>query len=342
MKTTVLVHPRPLFDENSYVGRWSNALRSSGANVQFLTVASVITNRRAVVHIHWPEHLISHPNPIVRLGKIANTFLILSILTVLRRQVVWTAHNDHPHKTEFAWAQRIVLSWVQRLLTGVIVTSDEHVEALRSLYPLLSRVTFHQIPLGSLALDCTSSTNDTLPTTAIRSGIPQLIQFGTIDPYKEQLTTLDALEPLLEDGAVTLQFVGRVGNQAYAEQLRRRVATHKGVTMIARYVSDAELAELVSRSDGALALQGGALNSGVIPASVPLGTPVISADTAQARQCRDSLGEEWVFCVAEQNEDRDWSEILKWARSVRTDAPVAAFDWKVNARRHLDAYGSRE
>ena len=337
MKITVLAHPRPLFDENSYVGRWSNALRSSGANVQFLTVGSVIRSRRAVVHIHWPEHLISHPNPLVRLGKIANTFVILSILTVLRRQVVWTAHNDRPHKTEFAWAQRIVLSWVQRLLTGVIVTSSEHVQPLRSLYPLLSGVAFHQIPLGSLALESASS-NGVLPTTEAQSGVPRLIQFGTIDPYKEQLATLDALEPLLNDGAVTLQFVGRVGNQAYAEELRRRVASLEGATMVARYVPDVELAELVSSADGSLALQGGALNSGVIPASVPLGTPVISADTAQARQARDSLGEEWVFCVAERNEDRDWPEILKWAQNDRTETPVPEFDWPQNIRRHLAVY----
>ncbi len=330
----VLTHPRPRPEDNSYIGRWSKALLSKAIDVQFLTVASALKNPDAVVHIHWPEHLISHDSPLGRLSKKLNTFTILSILTIRRRPVIWTAHNEQPHSVKLAGSQRLVLFWVRRLVTGVIVTAEPHIGLLTARFPDLAHTQFHIIPLGSLALESAGKH----PPRSDRNLPPIFIQFGTIDPYKEQLRTLDLLESLVSKGLIRLQFVGRIGDADYADELRRRVAGLQGAELFDRYVSDAELCTLVRQAHASLALQTGALNSGVIPASVPLGTPVISADTAQARQARDSIGVEWIQCISERPTGAEWLGLIDWSQNERQVAPVEFFDWDRNVSLHLAAY----
>ncbi len=335
----ILAHPKPRFEENSYVGRWSNALRAQGADVQFLSFANAVKHRDAVVHIHWPEHLVSHPHWAGRILKTLNALAILGVLAILRRPVIWTAHNEQPHSDVHRGLQGAVSSAVRRLTTSIIVTTQAHQELLEECYPELQDVPFHVIPLGSLALEGALTAQIGHQQQEV-AACPAFIQFGTIDPYKEQLKTLDHLEQQISDNQVTLTFVGRIGDKAYADQLRSRVEELPGVDLIDRYVSDEELATLIMAADASLALQAGAINSGVIPASVPLGTPVVSAETDQAQEHRQALGDTWIYCAKPPLTNEAWRKIVCWARQDRPEAPTEYFDWQINAQKHLAVYES--
>lgn len=341
--TLVLAHPPPRFEDNTYTGRWARAFRDVGVSVQGLTIAALVRNRDAIVHVHWPEHLLSGDSLAKRVAKTANTLVMLTILTVLPRRVFLTAHNAKPHEIPLKGFQKLVLRWLHHLGTGMIMTAPGHAELLTAMYPALEGMSFHVIPLGTLVLEQprTQELADEWPLDSSEQSRPaRFVQFGSLSPYKQQDKTLDQLEPLISRGEATLVIVGRVLDPDFAARLKSRVDELAGAIVIDHYVSDVELSSLIANADASLALQRGALNSGVMSASIPLGTPVVSADTLQAQACQSALGQSWVRCVEESVTEQDWEAIALWAQQDRDGGRPEYFDWSSNIELHLRAYDS--
>lgn len=341
MTNTVLAHPPPRFEDNSYVGRWAAALQADGTVVHGLSIMSVLGNRGATVHIHWPEHLLLDDRRFRRYLKSVRSIVILLLLKMFAMPVFLTAHNLEPHEVPLVGLQKHVLNSCHRLATGVIVTTIAHIQMLQSRYPLLAQTAFYQIPLGSLVNEESDPDQDTSVAevlTTPRDEPVRFIQFGAISPYKEQLETIEYLAPLLASGRATLIVVGRVLDEEYADRLHACASRLRGVEIVPSYVSDAELGRLVRNADVSLALQRNVLNSGVIPASVPAGTRVLAENSAQARARQEDLGSDWIQLVDMRSELVQPSELLTWAVQPARRPPVEFFDWSANIKRHLEAY----
>lgn len=344
----VLANPKPGSAQNTYADRWRAALEESGASVLSLTPLNVLRNRRASVHIHWPEHLIHHDKPLLRLAKVTETLLTLALLRLSPRKLIWTAHNSKPHTIPLVGLQDLVFRAVRRQATDVVITTADHQALLTSLYPELENTRFHVIPLGSLApaLTTVASGEDAVaeyeqPKMTIPPSEGTLfVQFGVISEYKDQLGTMETLRPLLTAGQVNLVLAGTRGAEEYVEKVLIMADSLPGVEVRAERLTDHELGLLIDRADVSLALQSDSLNSGVIPASVPLGTPVVSAATSQALALSESVGAEWICCLGPDPSEDDWRQVLEWVKQPRGPVPVEDFDWMLNAQRHVEVYRS--
>ena len=114
-------------------------------------------------------------------------------------------------------------------------------------------------------------------TLAREAGL-ELLFFGLIRPYKGLDLALEALAASGRDD-VRLSVVGEFWEgRDQIDALIARLALEDRVTLVPRYVTDAEAAEYFSRSDALVAPYRSATGSGVVALAQWYARPVIASD----------------------------------------------------------------
>jgi glycosyltransferase involved in cell wall biosynthesis len=178
---------------------------------------------------------------------------------------VVVVHNPLPHEKMPLTRPltRLVLSRV----TGALVHADS---AARDLAALVSLRRIVSVPMPPILR---------VGRTALPPRPPlRLLFLGFVRPYKGVDTAIDAVRALIERGhAVELTVAGEVwdGKGEWAAKLRASGAVD-GVHLRPGYVSDAEVAELLSSHHALVAPYRSATQSGVVPIAFAAGRPVVA------------------------------------------------------------------
>ncbi len=336
-RSLLLIHPPPRVTESVFVDRWIEALRAEGFELVGLTPRTALRHPRAPVHVHWPEHLYSHPSRSIRIAKAISATLLMLVLWCTPRRTVWTAHNLAPHVDGRSLVSRVGAAALRRRLAAVVVLAPNHEAEVIGRYPELRGVRFAYIGFGSMAPDAPEPP----PTRAHDDDRPvRFVHIGIVMPYKAQLEVLAGLAPLLRSGQVELVIVGRIGDEAYAKRVRAAAASLPNVDLRDRYADDTELATAMQRADVAIGVQTTGFNTGVVAAAVPFGLPVVTSPTAQAEHLRTELGDDWILTISDLTDPEEWRSVLGWARRERAPLQTDVFDWATIAARHRELYES--
>lgn len=201
-------------------------------------------------------------------------FTICLVLAIARRgKVIFVCHNVLPHER----------SLVDRLLAGLafsmphafLVQSNEDREKLVSLRRG-AIVHVHPHPIYDFFRTGTVTREEARERVGARSGVPLVLFFGYIRPYKGLRFLLEAMPAVRERTGAELLVVGEFYEKSapYLE-LVERLALGDAVRFVDRYVGNEEVESFFMASDLVVLPYVSATQSGIVQIAIAFDRPVI-------------------------------------------------------------------
>lgn len=229
------------------------------------------SNAPQLFHVHWEEHALKPAKTLAE--AYAATDYVLEAIDAFREiggKVVWTVHNETPHELQH-------LDAFHKMRRGLIERADRIcVHNLRSIEVLASQGPPAADRLYYLPHPSYAGVYEPSPP---RDGAPSrtVLIFGMIRRYKGLSAFIDAFRRSdLPKRGIRLRLSGEpLGDDDYADELRRDHGDADGVDLDFRRVPEDEVATLFQES-GCLALPYERfLSSGALHAAMTCGTPVV-------------------------------------------------------------------
>jgi glycosyltransferase involved in cell wall biosynthesis len=206
---------------------------------------------------------------------------LLDVLLPRSATTVYTVHDANPHPGEDALVIRL-LSWAnRRRADGYVLLSEAQRAEFMARYGLRSSNVV-MIPHGvfddyEVAAGSARDLND---RTGIRVSDPRpcVLFVGRLRGYKGIDTLLEAYSMLSSEEAGPLVIAGS-GDLTHREEERLQALKGRPVSFVNRWLSDADMAALVSSARFVVLPYRSATQSGVIPLASAFGIPAIASAT---------------------------------------------------------------
>jgi beta-1,4-mannosyltransferase len=302
----VLMSPGPeQLTDNPYLSLLFAEVGRRNVKISPFSRKSHLLKRHDIIHIHWPEWLVTW-STIWRASFDITTSL--GLLWLARRRgaaLVWTGHNLEPHDLPrprlWCLFQRLFLSQADLLVSF----GDGATESLISRYPQLARIPVATIPHGHYR-DYYTARPD---ANAFREQVglnhrSVLLCFGLIKPYKNIPSIVRAWKQLPVPRP-QLVVAGRPTQPELEAAIKREADGVEDIHLFLRFISDEDVPTLFAVADVLLMPYEArsALNSGTAHLSLSLGKPAVLNDTATNRDLRKIFGPEWIYLCDGTPED---------------------------------------
>lgn len=313
--------PRPT--TNPYIVMLRDSLAATpGVEVRTFGWRSALLGRYDVFHAHWPEILVTGHGPVKSLGRQALTGLLLLRLAATRTPVVRTLHNLHlpqgisrRERALLRWFDRRTVLWIGLNPTTPFPAGSAHETILHGDY----REWFARFPHPDRETG--------------RVGY-----FGLIRRYKGVEELIEVFAAVPGDG-LRLAVAGRPSTEELAGSVRALAARDPRVSVTLAFLEDAEIAELVGRSELIALPYRDMHNSGGVLAALSLDRPVLVPGNETTEALAREVGEEWVLRYDRLTPEVLAAAIDRAAAFDPDDRPdLSARSWADAGRRHLDAY----
>jgi glycosyltransferase involved in cell wall biosynthesis len=311
--------PRPT--TNPYIVMLRDALAATpGVEVRTFSWRRALLGRYDVFHAHWPEILVSGQSPLKALVRQGLTVLLILKLRLTRTPIVRTAHNLHLPEG-ISRRERVILRWFDRWTTLRI--------RLNPTTPFPEGTAYETILHGDYR-----EWFGRYPRPAREPG--RLGYFGLIRRYKgvEQLLEVFARTPGDE---LSLVVAGKPSTEELAATVRELAGRDPRARVRLGFLQDAELADLVGRSELVVLPYRDMHNSGGVLTALSLDRPVLVPDNEATAALADEVGPEWVQRYAELT-----PEVLRRAaeraRDVEGSPDLSARSWAETGTQHAAAY----
>ena len=311
--------PRPT--TNPYIVMLRDALAETpGVEVRTFSWRRALLGRYDVFHAHWPEILVSGQSPVKALVRQALTVLLILKLQLTRTPIVRTAHNLHL-PDGISRRERALLRWF------------DHRTALRirlnPTTPFPAGTAYETILHGDYR-----EWFGRYPEPPREHG--RLGYFGLIRRYKgvEQLLEVFARVPGDE---LSLTVAGKPSSDELAATVRGIAGHDPRVRVHLAFLPDAELADLVGRSELVVLPYRDMHNSGGVLTALSLDRPVLVPDNEATASLADEVGQQWVLRYAELTPEV-LQDAAARAREVEGRPDLSARSWADAGRQHEAAY----
>lgn len=241
---------------------------------------TAILGRYDVFHVHWPEILVDGHSPLKKLVRQALTLVLLAKLRFSRTPIVRTMHNVGLPE---GISRREI--WLLRLLDRQ-TTMRIRLNTTTAIPPGQPHVT---IPHGHY--------RDWFAPYRRNERIPGRIgYFGLIRRYKGVEGLIQAFRGTRDhDPELTLDVRGNPSTDELAEAITRLSRDDARIVLDLKFLSDAELVEVVTASELVVLPYRFMHNSGGTLAALSLDRPVLVPDNAVNRNLSEEVGTGWVF-----------------------------------------------
>ncbi|WP_129339234.1 hypothetical protein [Cellulomonas endophytica] len=314
---------RPKATTNPYVTQLLEGLRT-GADVETYGSRQALLGRYDVLHVHWPEVVVTRSRWWARVVAAAVFWGALRRTVLTGAAVVRTVHNVTPHEPPDLLT-RLVLAECDRRTTWWVRLNDETptppgapvTTVLHGDY----RAWFADVPRRS----------------PVRG---RLAYVGLVRPYKGVEDLVDVVAAL-PDPEVSLTVSGRPSTgEDLAAELRRRAHDDPRIALDLRHLDEAEIVGAVSAAELVVLPYRRMHNSGAALLALSLDRPVLVPRNAVTDALAAEVGERW---VQRYDGDLDAAAVEKALAAVRADAGDGGPDltqrgWDAIAAQHLDVY----
>lgn len=307
---------------NPHVVLLLRALRRD-LDVRTFTWRRALLDRYDVLHLHWPEVLVSKSTRLRSLASVLALAAVLARCRLRRTAVVRTAHNVAPHERQPALA-RAVLRWCDRSTTWWIRLNDTT--------PTPPGVPATTIPLGDYG-DWYAA-HPAPPQTPGR-----LLYFGLVRPYKGVLELVRAFRAD-ERGDLSLRVVGRPANADTAREVDDATGGDPRIGVALRHIDDAELVAEVGAAELVVLPYRAMHNSGALLLALTLRRPVLVPANPVTDALAAEVGERWVQRFDGELAADDLERALAAVRATTGDGPpdLRGRSWDALADRHVALY----
>jgi beta-1,4-mannosyltransferase len=284
-----------------------------------------------ILHLHWPEHLISSRNRTRSWIKALALGAIIVRAKLGAKKLVWTVHNETPHE-QHPLSSAVAFWCFQRSADAAIFLTDSG----RATYPTANRpgiqVVIRHGHYGP-------SLPDLQDRRALRaeSHRPYLLAFGLLRPYKGLDRLIEAVVGSSND--VDLVIAGQPRDRAHLEQLERIAGADPRIRLDARYIPQPELVSLIEGSLGVVLPYRHMTNSGALMMALTLARPVLVPEGQSNREIAGLVGAEWVDFFTSPLEPQHIDRFVVSAAKPRDVPPdLRAFGWDDIIAAHESLY----
>lgn len=315
--------PAPRPTTNPYIVMLLESLRATpGLEVRTFGWRSALLGRYDVFHAHWPEILVAGHSPLKALVRQGLTALLLLRLAITRTPIVRTMHNLQLPQG-ISRRERALLRWFDRRTalrialnpTTPFPPGSAHVTILHGDY----RQWFAPYP------------------HPVREP-GRVGYFGLIRRYKGVEELLEVFADLPGDG-LRLTVAGRPSSDELAESVRDLAARDPRIAARLAFLEDADIADLVGRSQLIALPYRDMHNSGGVLAALSLDRPVLVPGNATTEALAEEVGEQWVLRYDELTPQVLGAAIARAGGIPDGARPdLSARSWADAGQRHRDAY----
>lgn len=313
--------PRPT--TNPYIVMLLDSLRSTpGLEVRTFSWTSALLGRYDVFHAHWPEILVAGHSPFKALVRQGLTGLLLLKLAVTRTPIVRTLHNLHLPQG-ISRRERALLRWFDRRTALRI--------GLNPTTPFPPGAAHETILHGDYREWFADD-----PHPAREAG--RIGYFGLIRRYKGVEELLEVFARVPGDG-LRLTVAGKPSTDELASSVRAFASRDPRIAVRLEFLEDADISELVGRSELIVLPYRDMHNSGGVLAALSLDRPVLVPGNETTDALAAEVGDSWVLRYDDLTPEVVASAIEEVGTRPRAGRPdLSARGWADAGRRHLDAY----
>jgi beta-1,4-mannosyltransferase len=306
---------------NPYITQLLASLPESAVPLYF-SWRRALVGRYDVLHVHWPDAALGGRTPLRAAVRSALWALVLLRLRWQRRALVRTLHDVEPYEPA-SWPQRWLLPLFDRWTT-MWITLTEHTAPPRPAPVALVRHGHYRDWYA-----------DAPREDRIRG---RLLHFGLLRRYKGTEALLGVFAQL-PDERVTLRIVGYPRDDGVAAAVERARRDDPRVTARLEYVSDAELAREVSRSQLVVLPFDRVTNSGSLILALSLGRPVLVPATPITEEIADEVGSDWVLTYDPPLDPGALTRALAATEAPQHESPdLSRRDWPAIGNEHAAAF----
>jgi beta-1,4-mannosyltransferase len=314
--------PRPT--TNPYLVLLGRSLRSL-PDVEMLNFKwrTALVGSYDVMHVHWPEILVSGNDPLKKAVRQALFVILLARLQVTGTPLVRTMHNT-ALPTGISRREIFLLKTAQRQTTLRIT--------LNTTTDLGTGQAFELIRHG----DYRDWFADYDKTEAIPG---RVVFFGLIRRYKGVDSLVRAFASTTAP-EISLRIAGRPSSSELAGELRELAGDDPRVSMKLDFLTDAELVAEVGAASLVVLPYPEMHNSGGVLTALSLGRPVLVKDNEVNRLLAEEVGPGWVYTYPEQLTGQILIDTLQAVaqQTDRTGPDLSLRDWHQSGLAHLAAY----
>lgn len=326
MLTVLQSFPVPRPTTNPYLVMLERSLRELPATevVNFSWRAALL-EKYDVFHVHWPEILVNGASPLKKFVRQTLTAALLIRLQAGHVPIVRTVHNVRPPEG-LSRRERLLLRWVEHI-TALRITLNSDTEVGQGIPHVV-------IPHGDYR-----EWFSKYPASPMVEG--QLAFTGLMRRYKgvEGLLRAFLATGNMMDG-LTLRLAGKPSTPELSGVISRLGAPDPRIRLDLRFLSDAELVDVVTSSELVVLPYRFMHNSGALLTALSLNRPVLAPRNAVNERISQEVGPGWVHMY---EGDLSPDVIIEALQSVRTQARPASPEflsrsWPETAARHASAY----
>lgn len=315
---------------STYVHSLASGIREHGVEVTPLSLRAVCLSSGQIVHIQWPEHVSRGGGRVKTLLKHARAGFLLAAFRLRKHHLVITVHNRRPHYGS-SWFDDFFRSSVYRMADAVIGLVPAHLDILAADGTLPPGTRREVIPHPIVR-----------SISAVQADRPQsgpLVILGQIHPYHLIEPFLDALEGARSQRKVLV--IGWVGDEELLARLTQRADVSENLEIVAGFMPENELDEVLRDAAAVVALQRNNFNSGAPFDALPRGIPIILSSGPQADELAAGVGHNWVYPVSDPPTQEEMSGLDQWlAKTDRGRRELEHLDPRRVAETHLALYRS--
>ncbi len=249
---------------------------------ELLFVARAPSERR-LVQIHWETNIYGSEYALVSLIRMAYRFPGLLLLKLRGVKIVWTIHNLSAHDYPHPWIDSMGRSLMWHIVDAVTIQQKRFAEIKKKERKGQKSPHIYYIPhpnfVGVFGPPWTGDRKKLRTKHGISPTSIVLLAFGSVRPYKELPTLIDAVTVARGKGADVVLLIAGKATEEYGQEILKKSYGNPAVIARLGFVNDAEVPEFMALSDySALYYSDSSLNSGPLLVSLSYGIPVITRD----------------------------------------------------------------
>ena len=299
----------------------------------------VIKGKIDILHVHWPDLIVTGRNPIKAAFRVSQFLARLSEYKVRGAQIIWTVHNTAPHDKTFQPLAAGFWPAFLCLVDGLIFMSATARTDAVALRPAFGRIPYAIIPHGHYrsVLGAQRDKAGARERLGLPAGKYIFLHFGQIRYYKN--VPLLMQEFLALDRPDTFLVVaGSCWRRELRHDMEQLAAGHDNIRLDIRFIPDEVLYEYLVACDMVVLPYKRVVNSGSALMALSAHRPVIAPKTGSITEVAGQVGNRWLRVYSDSFDRRCLAAAFDDQPRPDEQPDLSAYDWPLIARQTVDFY----
>jgi len=331
--------PAFLNETNPYNRLLYENVLSLGEDVAEYYPWRVIRGKIDIVHVHWPDLIVTGRNPIKAAFRVSVFLARLLEYKMRGAKIIWTVHNAAPHDATFRPLAACFWPAFLCLVDGLIfMSATARVDAI-ALRPAFARIPYAIIPhghygpvLGTQREKMAARQHLNLPADKYI-----FLHFGQIRHYKNVPLLMREFLALDRPDAF-LVVAGSCSRGNLHNELEQLAAGHDNIRLDVRFIPDETLYEYLAASDMVVLPYKRILNSGSALMALSAHRPVIAPRAGSIAEVAEQVGSRWLRAYSGPFDHTSLQAAFDDQPRAGEKPDLSAYDWPIIARQTVDFY----